>query len=581
MPLKKSEVFSRVPKSSAPRVSTFDRSHRYLTAIDASYMYPVYIDEVYPGDIFKCTGRHLNRLLTPIKPFMDNLKAKYFFFYCPSRLVWDNWKRFMGERRRADESVTDQYQVPMLNSGVNGVSVGSIFDYAGIPTDVPNLEFSALPFRAINLIYNEWFRDENLSTWLNIGGVDSSGTYDADTEFGDSDQLSNYSLFKVSKKHDYFTSALPFQQLGPAQTLSIGSEAPVIGNGMTIGLSNPESDGTTSYFGMVANTGNSPRPVGIDWTQYGQPAGSTYSGNLNTTSNKVSIGLTTDADKSGMICDLTQVTGFTIADLRTSIQLQALKELNARMGHRYKEIIYGEFNVVVSDATLDRPEFLGSYSVYFNTVPVPSTAETTDNPQGNLSAYSYTPNVENYGFTKAFEEHGFVICLACVTTDQSYQQGLNRMWSRKNKYDFYTPLLADISEQAIKMKEILAQGASVLQADGVTPVDDKTFGYQEAWAELRYKPNMITGRMRSQSALSLDVWHLGTEFTATVDSATNENLGVPLNQDFIEDNTESNLDRVIADNSEEPQIMSDNYFSLRCTRELPIYSVPAYLMGRL
>lgn len=250
------------------------------------------------------------------------------------------------------------------------------------------------------------------------------------------------------------------------------------------------------------------------------------------------------------------------------------------MGHRYKEVLYGEFNVTVSDATLDRPEFLGSYSVYFNTVPVPSTAETSDNPQGNLAAYSFTPNVENYGFTKAFEEHGFVIGFAVVTTDQSYQQGLNRMFSRKNKYDYFTPLMSDLSEQQIKMKEILAQGGNVLSADGVTPVDETTFGFQEAWAELRYKPNMITGKMRSQVSGSLDVWHLGTEFTPTIDE-NSINLGLPFNQDFIEDNTEELLDRVIADNSDEPQIFSDNYFNLYCTRELPIYSVPAYFMGRL
>ena len=236
MPVSKSDVLSKVPKSNAQRISTFDRSHRYLSAIDASYLYPVFIDEVYPGDIFKQTGRHLNRLLTPVKPFMDNLKAKYFYFYCPTRLVWNNIKRFMGERRRPEESITDQYQVPLLNSGASGVSVGSIFDYAGIPTDVPNLEFSALPLRVINLIYDEWFRDENLCDWLNVGGVDSSGTYDIDSEFGDSDQLSNYRLFRICKSPDYFTSGLPWQQYGIAQTVSIGSSAPVIGDGNYLGL---------------------------------------------------------------------------------------------------------------------------------------------------------------------------------------------------------------------------------------------------------------------------------------------------------------------------------------------------------
>lgn len=574
MPISTKDILSKVPKSNAPRVSTFDRSHRHLTAIDASYMYPLFIDEVYPGDIFTMSGRHLNRLLTPVKPFMDNLYAKYFYFYCPTRLVWNNFKRFMGERRRPEESITDQYQVPMLNSGA-GIDVGSIFDYAGIPVNVPNLEFSALPFRCINYAYDEYIRDENLCDWLNVGGVDSSGVYDVDSEFGDSDQLSNYNLFKICKSPDYFTSGLPWQQYGPAQTVSLGYQAPVITSAIdNIGYQDfeklhlyaPNAIGGTAVMHMgdslaAISAGTVTEPSFVARDSLGGRSGS----------NPVI--------PTNLIADLTQATGFTIADLRTSMQLQALKELTARMGHRYKEIIYGEFNIIVSDSTLDRPEFLGSYTVTFNTVPVPSTAETSDNPQGNLAAYSFTSNHSNYAFTKAFEEHGYVFCLAVVKTDQTYQQGLNKMWSRKNKYDFYTPLLADISEQQVKMKEILAQGGNVISSDGVTPVDDLTFNYQEAWAELRYKPNMITGRMRSQSALSLDIWHLASEFSPTITDGVN--YGIPFNQDFIEDNTEQNLDRVIADNSDEPQIFSDNYFSLKCTRELPIYSVPAYFMGRL
>lgn len=582
MPISKSDILSKVPKSNAPRVSTFPRDHRYLTAIDASYMYPVFIDEVYPGDIYTMSGRHLNRLLTPIKPFMDNLYAKYFYFYCPTRLIWNNFKRFMGERRRPEESITDSYQVPMLDSGADGVPVGSIFDYAGIPPLVPHLKFSALPFRAINYFYNEYIRDENLCDWLNVGGVDSNGQYDIDSEFGDSDQLSNYSLFRICKSPDYFTSGLPWQQYGSAQSVPIGTSAPVIGTGI-LGLQGRIGGDQLSLGTYFAEADNGGALSG--YLHYSNEAGgSPFSGVLQYGTNRpignnTLMGVSSDPAYSGLIADLTSATGFTIADLRTSIQLQALKELTARMGHRYKEIIYGEFNIVVSDATLDRPEFLGSYQVTFNTIPVASTAETSDNPQGNLSAYSFTSNHANYGFTKAFEEHGYVICLAVVKTDQTYQQGLRRMWSRKNKYDFYTPMLADISEQQIKMKEIYAQGDDVLSADGITPVDDITFNYNEAWSELRYMPNMITGRMRSQVPLSLDIWHLGSEFAPTV--IDGNNYGVPFNQDFIEDNTRETLRRVIADNSEEPQIMSDNFFNLKCTRELPIYSVPAYFMGRL
>lgn len=568
MPLTRQEVFSRVPKSSAITYSTFNRDHRYLTTMDASYLYPVFVDEVYPGDIFELSGRHLNRLLPTVKPFMDNLKTRYFFFYVQNRLLWKNWAKLMGERQRPDEVVEGKYQVPMLNSGASGVEVGSIFDYAGIPTGVPNLEFSALPFRAMNMIYNYWFRDENLSKWLNVGGSGNTEQDLIDTEFGDSDQLANYNLFRISKAHDYFTSGLPFQQLGSPQSISIGTQASVIGNGLGLGL----TDGTVS--GALGNSS-----AGYNLSYFSAPLGSDVGSSFSASvpSGNQVVGVTTDADKSGLIADLTNVTGFTISDLRTSIQLQALKELNARMGHRLKEIIYGEFDVMVSDATLDIPEFLGSYSKYFNVIPVASTAETSENPQGNLSAFSFTSNDSEHGFVKAFEEHGWVIGFACTTTDQSYQQGLNRMWSRKNKYDYYTPLLADISEQAVKMKEILAQGDNVVDENG-DPVDDKTLCYQEAWAELRYKPNMVTGKMRSTAEGSLDVWHLATEFEPTV--VEGENLGVPFNQDFIEDNTKENLERVLAVKGE-PQIESDNYFHLLCTRELPLYSVPAYLLGRL
>ncbi|WGL31241.1 major capsid protein [Dipodfec virus UOA04_Rod_819] len=578
-PVSRSEVFSRVPQSEAVQYSTFDRSYRHLTAFDASYMIPIHVDEVIPGDIFKVDGRHLNRLLTPIKPFMDVLKARFFFYYVRNRLIDDNWERIMGARKYPDEKPDDVYQVPMLNSGSKGIEVGTIFDYAGVPTGVPNLEFSAYPFRAMNLCFNEFHRDQNLVDWLPIGGTLKSGStseFDWSSQFGAVDRLENYSLFKIAKAHDYFTSALPFQQYGTASSISIGTTAPVIGNGITIGLTN----GVVNV-GLTGNEHNSNANL-FNTPNYGKPIGTpetqTFIGTRST------WGLTTEPANSGMIADLSQVTGFTISDFRTMFQLQALKELTARMGHRYKEVIYGEFNVIVGDATLDRPEYLGGYTVYFNTIPVASTAETTDNPQGNLAAFSYTDNSEHHCFTKAFDEHGWIIGFCVVTTDQTYQQGLNKMYSRKTKYDFYTPLLADISEQAIKMKELFAQGTKVLSEDGETPVDDITFGFQEAWAEYRYKPSMITGRMRTTATQNLGIWHLGTEFGATV--VDGKNIGVPLNEDFINDNTIENLKRVLAvttteENGETPQIESDNWFHMVCTRSMPIYSVPAYLRGRL
>lgn len=573
-PTQKQFSFSRAPHNNAIEYSTFDRSHRALGTFDQGYLMPLLVDEVYPGDIFKCNGRHLTRLLTPVHPFMDGITQSVQYFYVPTRLIWNNFKAFMGERRRNDQqSIAEEYQVPMLNSGSTGVSVGSIFDVAGIPPLVPNLEFSALPFRAMNLIYNEWYRDENLADWLQVGGTDQA------TEFGDSDDISNYSLFKRAKRHDYFSSALPWQQKGEAQSIAIGNTAPVIGNGKSLGLTN----GITFGYFSGKDTGNDNFVSGPR-----TDASATPSNNINFDTNLAvgSYGVTTDPSKSGLIADLTNVTGFTIADLRVAIQLQALKELDARGGTRYKEIIKSHFNVTVSDATLDRPEYLGGYNIPFSVIPVANTTGTASDPQGNLSAFAVTPNNEQFGFSKAFEEHGYVIGFSSTLTTQTYQQGLERFWSRKNKYDFYDPMLANISEQPIKMKEILAQDGTILGQSG-EPVNEETFGYQEAWAELRYKPNRTYGYMRSQIPYSLDVWHLAQELEPTIQDGVN--LGVPLNQDFIEENAP--LDRVIAvkgftDDQGNvvhpmPQFYGDTWFDLKCTREIPLYSVPSFLLGRL
>lgn len=570
-PLRQDNVFSRAPHNNAPVYSTFDRSHRHLTAFDADYVIPTYIDEVYPGDIFSCKDRHLTRMLTPVHPFMDQLEQVTMYFYCPTRLVWNNLKAFFGERRRTDdESVQQTYQVPMLNSGSEGVAVGSIFDYAGIPTGVPNLEFSALPFRAINLSYNEWLRDENLCKWLNVGGtVGADGQYDPETEFGDSDDINNYNLFKIAKKHDFATSGLPWQQKGEATSISIGTSAPVIGNGLALGLTNGAENG-----GLYGYTELNSKVMTAAPNAYGQNVGSGNPGVGIT----YALGVTDSPENSGLIADLANVTGFTIADFRIMMQLQALKELDARSGTRYREYVKAHFNVNVSDATLDRPEFLGYTKVQLNVIPVANTSGNNVDPQGNLSAFAVTDTNNNFAFDKAFEEHGYVIGLTYVRSPyQTYQQGLDKMWSRKNKYDFYDPMLANISEEAVKMKEILAQGADVLDAEG-NPVDEKTFNFQEAWYDLRFKNNRITGKMRSTDPQSLDVWHLAQELTPTI--IDGENVGVPFNQEFIESNTP--IDRVLAVTSEsgEPQFFSDNYFDLKCTREVPLYSVPASLLGR-
>lgn len=572
-PITKDSVFSRVPKSTAITYSTFDQKHRHLTAINENYLYPIFVKEVYPGDILDLNeGRHLCRMNTPILPFMDELDISVQYFYTPNRIIWEHWKEFLGENKYAgdDDYVPPTYQVPFLNSGNTGVAVSSIFDYAGIPTLVPNLEFSALPFRAMNYIYNEWYRDENLSKWLPVGGSnDVNGVFDRESQFGDTDQLENYSLFKRSKKHDQFTSALPSQQNGPAVMMSLGQSASVVGNGMTLGLTNGQRNGglTGGQLGSANHLWNLQGAYGSN-TSTNVPASDFVGG---------SLGVTTDPANSGLIADLTTATGLSINDFRLLMQIQAIKEREMRMGKRYKELIYGTFNVVVSDATLDRPEYLVGYNIPFSVIPVASTVGNEQDPQGNLSSYAYAIGGRR-GFKKGIEEHGWVIGFLSIRSTQSYMQGLNRMWSRKNKFDFYDPLLANISEQGVKMKEILAQGANVLQADGVTPVDEKIFGYQEAWYEMRYQPNMITGLMRTQHANSLKGWHLAQVLTPYIDPETGENMGVPLNQEFIEENIP--ISDVVAV-QDEMHFTLDNWFDLKATRELPIYSVPSFLLGRL
>ena len=580
-PVNKQHVFSRVPKNEAIEYSTFDRSHRALGTLDAGFLYPLLVDEVYPGDIYYEKGSHLLRMLTPIHPFMDGLVASVEYFYCPTRLIWKNFKAFMGERKRNDQkSIAEEYQVPMLNTGSTGVGVNSIFDVAGIPSGIKNVEFSALPFRAMNLVYNEWYRDENLCDWLNVGGTKGSdGQYDLDSEFGDSDSLDNYKFFKRAKRHDYFTSALPFQQKGTPQSLSIGLSAPVIGDGNRLGYINSAGD---NYGAIVSGAEASPYNIlGFERLD-GAPSFAVGS----------QVFASKDPAKSGLVADLQNVTGFTINDLRVAIQLQALKELDARGGTRYKEIIKSHFNVTVSDATLDRPEYLGGYQLPFSVIPVANTTGTASDPQGNLAAYAQTPAGERFGFQKAFEEHGYVIGFLSIRSTQTYQQGLERMWSRKNKYDFYDPMLANISEQAVKQKEILLQDGDIIGESG-EPVNEETFGYQEAWAELRYKPNRCFGLMRTYVDQSLKYWHLAQQFAPYVDDE-GVNHGVPLNQDFIEENPpinrvlavtagdDTDTDGILeAPSATRSQFFGDNWFTLRCTREIPLYSVPAFLLGRL
>lgn len=555
--------FSRVSVSNAVQYSTFKTPYEWHGTIDSGYLVPFCAMEVVPGDILKLKSRHLVRAASPLLvPIMQNLYVCYEFFYTKNRYIWDNWKKMSGEQRNPSDS-TD-YLVPTLITDTEHVTRRSIYDCYGIRANGKEYEFNTLPLRAYNLIYNYWYRDQNLQLWQNVGGT---GTSEAPVdEFGDSDQLSNYKLLKRNKPHDYFTSMLPWQQKGDPVVMNLAGSAPVIGNGNSIGVITDEQTRALATGGTTGNMGLSASALST--------AGSSSSGLLQGNVS-MQVGLTPNADESGIVADLSNVLGVNIADFRTALQVQAIKELEARTGTRYNEIIKGGFKVTIADAELGIPEILASNKQAFYTTPIAQTSATTDNPdetaQGNLSAVTHAYVDRGYDFVKAFDDYGYVIGIMSITTDNYYQQGLHKKWSRKSKYDYYHPLLQNISEQPVKRKELIVTNDDELDENG-QPINEQTLGFQEAWAEYKYGENIITGDFVSNPAspeTSLDRYHLAPFY----DPATTK-----LNSQFIEYDIPFNRVLGITGTEEnpQPQFLVDSYCDCYFTRPMAQYSIPAY-----
>lgn len=555
--------FSTLPQVNITR-SKFDRSQDIKSSWNVGELVPFYIEEVLAGDSYKIQTNKVVRLSTLLTPVMDNIYLDTYYYYCPFRILWKHWPELMGQNSESPWTPSTEYSVPQIVPPANGWNVGTLGDYFQLPTSVDNYSVSQLPFRAYCSIVNEFFRDENLQDPLNWSDDDTDIT-GVNTGTFVTDCVKGGKPFIAGKFHDYFTSALPQPQKGPSVPLPLGNLAPVItgDNHISIGdklkglsLAQGTADaGSNVTIGFVGNYMHSDSGMAL---------------------HADSVGSLKHEIPANMYADMSNATGATISQLRQAFQIQRLYEKDARYGTRYREILKGHFGCSPVDSRMMIPEYLGGNRIRLNVSQVVSSAETSRTtsdvnttvyqPLGTTGAYSVTGD-SHYDVDKSFVEPGIIIGLAVARYDHTYSQGINRFWSRKTRFDFYWPVLQNLSEQAILNKEIYVQGSDVINSDTGKPYDEEVFGYQEAWADYRYKPSAVSGMMRPTYSASLDVWHFGDDYNA-----------LPTLSDSWIREDKTNVDRTLAVTSlVSNQIIADIQVKAIATRPMPVYSVPGLI----